>query len=68
MIWSAGRGLQRMIVVPEALVDLSRLQYALVAAAIPLLYHFVCIVLHKEHGEVARHTVNPDMLNAGEAA
>jgi hypothetical protein len=21
-----------------------------------------CIVLHKEHGEVARHTVNPDML------
>ena len=26
-----------------------------------------CIVLHKEHGEVARHTVNPDMLK-GEAA
>ncbi|MHC9208958.1 metallophosphoesterase [Pseudomonas aeruginosa] len=26
-----------------------------------------CVVLHKEHGEVARHTVSPDMLE-GEAA
>lgn len=27
-----------------------------------------CIVLHKEHGEVARHTVNPDMLKGEQAA
>jgi diguanylate cyclase (GGDEF)-like protein/PAS domain S-box-containing protein len=48
MLWAVGRGLVRLLVGPELVVELSRYMYVLIMFCMPLLYHFIMVMLRTD--------------------
>jgi diguanylate cyclase (GGDEF)-like protein/PAS domain S-box-containing protein len=48
MVWAAGRGVLRLFSDPELVVFVSRRLYVIIMLAMPLLYHFVLVMLRTD--------------------
>ena len=48
MVWAAGRGMLRLLADPDLVVFVSRRLYVIIMLAMPLLYHFILVMLRTD--------------------